>query len=658
MMNNSFYLKIAWTNLKKNSKIYVPYILACICAVITYYVMDSILLNEGLKGFRGADQLVMILRAGVVIIGIIAVIFLFYINSFLIKRRKKEIGIYNVLGMEKKHIARVLSIETIIIALVSLIIGVLGGTILGKLLFLILIKLLRLKEVLTFSISPIAIYNTFKLFSLIFLVILIANLCSVKANSPMELLRGGNKGEKEPKASVVVAILGIIILATGYIMAITIDSPIKSFPTFFIATILVIIGTYITFVSGSIIFLKKLKKNKKFFYKTNNFVSVSGMLYRMKQNAVGLASICILSTAVLITLSTTISLYAGQEESLKIKYPYDIEVGIDKTVNNDIFDILTYAREEGMSNNVKVKDFAEYDTLELLGFKDGNSFSSTNIDVTNISNIKGITLYTEEEFNKIEGKEENLEDNEVLVFSVGEKFNNSEVIINNNKFKVKKELEKIKIANENKNDFIEEFIIVVKDNFIIDTIEKSVDENSFKKSRHNVAFDVDGSQDDIMEFLNQVKSKISEYDETVMEDIFTDREEFYSVNGGFIFLGSFIGLLFIIGTVLIIYYKQISEGYDDSERFKIMQKVGMSKLEVKRTINKQILMVFFLPPLIAIVHIMFAFKIIIKLLSLFGMYSTSTLIIATCSTIFVFLILYIIVYRLTYRVYYKIVEQN
>ena len=657
-MNNSFYLKIAWTNLKKNSKIYVPYILACICAVVTYYVMDSILLNEGLKGFRGADQLVMILRAGVVIIGIIAVIFLFYINSFLIKRRKKEIGIYNVLGMEKKHIARVLSIETIIIALVSLILGVLGGTILGKLLFLILIKLLRLKEVLTFSISPLAIYNTFKLFSLIFLAILIANLCSVKANSPMELLRGGNKGEKEPKASVVVAILGIIILATGYIMAITIDSPIKSFPTFFIATILVIIGTYITFVSGSIIFLKKLKKNKKFFYKTNNFVSVSGMLYRMKQNAVGLASICILSTAVLITLSTTISLYAGQEESLKIKYPYDIEIGIDKTVNNDIFDILTYAREEGMSNNVKVKDFAEYDTLELLGFKDGNSFSSTNIDVTNISNIKGITLYTEEEFNKIEGKEENLEENEVLVFSVGEKFNNSEVIINNNKFKVKKELEKIKIANENKNDFIEEFIIVVKDNFIIDTIEKSVDENSFKKSRHNVAFDVDGSQDDIMEFLNQVKSKISEYDETVMEDIFTDREEFYSVNGGFIFLGSFIGLLFIIGTVLIIYYKQISEGYDDSERFKIMQKVGMSKLEVKRTINKQILMVFFLPPLIAIVHIMFAFKIIIKLLSLFGMYSTSTLIIATCSTIFVFLILYIIVYRLTYRVYYKIVEQN
>ncbi|MDU1414534.1 MAG: ABC transporter permease [Clostridium sp.] len=633
-MNNSFYLKIAWTNLKKNSKIYVPYILACICAVVTYYVMDSILLNEGLKGFRGADQLVMILRAGVVIIGIIAVIFLFYINSFLIKRRKKEIGIYNVLGMEKKHIARVLSIETIIIALVSLILGVLGGTILGKLLFLILIKLLRLKEVLTFSISPLAIYNTFKLFSLIFLAILIANLCSVKANSPMELLRGGNKGEKEPKASVVVAILGIIILATGYIMAITIDSPIKSFPTFFIATILVIIGTYITFVSGSIIFLKKLKKNKKFFYKTNNFVSVSGMLYRMKQNAVGLASICILSTAVLITLSTTISLYAGQEESLKIKYPYDIEIGIDKTVNNDIFDILTYAREEGMSNNVKVKDFAEYDTLELLGFKDGNSFSSTNIDVTNISNIKGITLYTEEEFN------------------------NSEVIINNNKFKVKKELEKIKIANENKNDFIEEFIIVVKDNFIIDTIEKSVDENSFKKSRHNVAFDVDGSQDDIMEFLNEVKGKISEYDETVMEDIFTDREEFYSVNGGFIFLGSFIGLLFIIGTVLIIYYKQISEGYDDSERFKIMQKVGMSKLEVKRTINKQILMVFFLPPLIAIVHIMFAFKIIIKLLSLFGMYSTSTLIIATCSTIFVFLILYIIVYRLTYRVYYKIVEQN
>ncbi|MBZ9606537.1 ABC transporter permease [Clostridium estertheticum] len=659
-MNSSFYFKFAKTNLKKNSKTYLPYILACISAIIMFYTMDCIVLNEGLDKIKGADALKMILKFAVKVIGLFSIVFLFYTNSFLIKRRKKEIGLYNVLGMEKKHIAKVLSIETLIVAAISLVLGVLGGIVVGKLIFLILINLMKLDITISssFSISVPAIIQTIELFSMIFAVILIGNLLQVKITNPIELLKGGQKGEKEPKTSWILAISGVIELAVGYGLAMYIESPLKAFTTFFIAVILVIAGTYSTFIAGSIAFLKILKKNKKFFYKTKNFVSVSGMIYRMKQNAVGLANICILSTAVLLTISTTVALYAGQESSLKIAYPLDVSISIGNRAAKENDKVANMIKEEAAKSHVTLKNQVEFDDKELITLQDKNSFKIAKSDVSAMSDVKSIHLCTLEDYNKMEGKAVALKDNEVLIFSVGKEFSYDSIVISGKKFKVKDHLNKIKIANKNKNNMIDEYRIIVKDmNTLKDTSEEE-NANEFVNATHRIAFDIDGNKEDTIKFCDSLKSHINAMKDSDFKSIYTTREDFYILNGGFIFIGCFLGLLFTMGTVLIIYYKQMSEGYDDRERFKIMQKVGMSKKEVKNTINKQILMVFFLPLAVAVMHIVVAFNVVSKLLSLFGLFSTSTLILAIAGTVVIFAVLYTVVYGLTAKTYYKIVQQE
>ncbi|MBU3146549.1 ABC transporter permease [Clostridium sp. CF012] len=659
-MNSSFYFKFAKTNLKKNSKTYLPYILACISAIIMFYTMDCIVLNEGLDKIKGADSLKMILKFAVNVIALFSIVFLFYTNSFLIKRRKKEIGLYNVLGMEKKHIAKVLSIETVIVATISLVLGILGGIIVGKLMFLILINLMKLDITISssFSLSVPAIIQTIELFSMIFVAILIGNLLQVKLTNPIELLKGGQKGEKEPKTSWILAISGVIELAIGYGLAMYIESPLKVFDIFFIAVILVIAGTYSTFTAGSIALLKMLKKNKKFFYKTKNFVSVSGMIYRMKQNAVGLANICILSTAVLLTISTTVALYAGQESSLKISYPLDVAISIGNATAKEKDRVANMIKEEAEKSGVTLKNQVELDDKELMTFQNENSFKIAKADVSVMSDIKSLHLYTLEDYNKMEGKAVALKDNEVLIFSVGKEFNYDSIVISGKEFKVKGKLNKIKIANKNKNNLIDEYRIIVKDtNALKDTYEEK-NANELVNANASIAFDIDGTKEDTIKFCDSLKSHINAMKDSNFQSIYTDREEFYIFNGGFIFIGCFLGLLFTMGTVLIIYYKQISEGYDDSERFKIMQKVGMSKKEVKNTINKQILMVFFLPLAVAVIHIAVAFNVVSKLLSLFGLFSTSTLILAIAGTVAIFAVLYAVVYRLTAKTYYKIVQQE
>ncbi|MGH4122241.1 MAG: FtsX-like permease family protein [Clostridium sp.] len=661
-MNSSFYFKFAKTNLKKNSKTYLPYILACICAIIMFYTMDCLALNEGLDKIRRADALKMILKSAVKVIALFSMVFLFYTNSFLIKRRKKEIGLYNVLGMEKKHIAKVLSSETVIVAIISLVLGILGGIIVGKLMFLILINLMKLDITISssFSLSVPAIIQTIGLFSMIFAAILIVNLLQVKLKNPIELLKGGQKGEKEPKTSWILAISGVIELAVGYGLAINIESPLKAFNIFCIAVLLIIAGTYSTFIAGSIAFLKILKKNKKFFYKTKNFVSVSGMIYRMKQNAVGLANICILSTAVLLTISTTVALYVGQESSLKIAYPLDVSISIKNraTTAKEKDKVANMIKEEAHKSNVTLKNQVEFDDKELITLQDKNSFKIPNPEVPITTDLKSIHLYTLEDYNKMEGKDASLKDNEVLIFSIGKEFNYDSIVINDKKFKVKDNLNKIKIANKNKNKVIDEYRIIVKDmNTLKDTSEDK-DVTGFVNATESIAFDIDGNKEDALKFCDSLKSHINAMKNSNFKSIYTAREEFYILNGGFIFIGCFLGLLFTMGTVLIIYYKQISEGYDDSKRFKIMQKVGMSKKEVKNTINKQILMVFFLPLAVAVMHIVVTFNVVSKLLSWFGLFSTSTLILAIAGTVVIFAVLYAIVYGLTAKTYYKIVQQE
>jgi putative ABC transport system permease protein len=659
-MNSSLYLRLAKTNLKKNSKTYLPYILACICSIIMFYTMDCIVLNKGLDQIRGSGSLKMILDFTVKVIGVFSVIFLFYTNSFLIKRRKKEIGLYNVLGMEKRHIAKVLSIETVIVAAVSLIIGILGGIIVGKLLFLILINLMKLDITISssFSISLPAIIQTVILFIIIFIATLAVNLFQVKITNPIELLKGGQKGEKEPKTSWILAIIGVIGIAVGYGIALSIDSPLKAFDKFFLAVILVIIGTYSTFTAGSIAFLKTLKKNKKFFYRTKNFVSVSGMIYRMKQNAVGLANICILSTAVLITISTTVALYVGQESSLKLKYPLDAEVNITNTTAEEKDRVIKLIEEEAAKNHVTLKNKIELNNKVLMMLQNKNTFKKAEKVSSFTKDICGINLCTLEEYNKFEGKNDTLNDNEVLIFSITNDYKYESIIINDKEYKVKKQLNKIKIENKNKNNFVDEYIVIVKDSNTVKTIFEQNNAGEATGFDYKSYFDMEGNKDNFVNFGDSLKNQINAMKNGSFNSIYLDREDFYITNGGFIFIGSFLGLLFTLATVLIIYYKQISEGFDDSERFKIMQKVGMSKKEVKNTINKQILMVFFLPLIVAVIHIAVAFNIVSKLLALFGMYSVTTLALAIAGTVLIFAVAYVIVYALTAKTYYKIVQQE
>ena len=660
-MKNSMYFNIANNNLRKNKKTYIPYILACIGTIMMFYIMNCIATNEGLDYVRGAGSLKILLGIGVKIIGLFSIIFLFYTNSFLIKRRKKEIGLYNVLGMEKKHIGKILTIETLMIGFGSLIIGIILGTILGKLLFLILINLLKVNINLssTFSISLASIKNTLFLFIPIFAVVLLQNIIMVKVNNPIELLKGGEKGEKEPKASLILTICAFGFLIVGYTMASTVDKPLKALSIVFIAIILVILGTYSLFTSGSIAILKLLKKNKSFYYKSKNFISVSGMIYRMKQNAVGLASICILCTAVLITISTTVSLYAGQDGSLKIAYPYETQIKIPASEKELYTKISEGLENKASDHNVKIIDLKEFNKFNLMVKADGENFKSAIEEKSSgIGDISVIQFYLLDDYNKIENKNIELKDDEALIFSISKEYNSDSIVINDNKFKIAKNLDSFKVVNKNENNITDEYCLVLKNQQVIENVCKDASDKGVLFSTHEIKFNLDGIKEDKIKFCESISSNLTNNKSANIGNIDIDRKDFYVVNGGFIFLGSFLGLLFILATVLIIYYKQISEGYDDSDRFQIMKKVGMSKEELKKVINKQVLMVFFFPVGIALIHTAFAFKPISKLLGLFGLFDINIFLIVTIIIAIVFIILYVIVYAITSNVYYKVVQQE
>lgn len=664
-MNNSFYFKLAKTNLKENWRIYCPYITACICTIMMFYIMDCINLNkeiyEKLEDISTTGLLKFLISAGVNLIGIFSVIFLFYTNSFLIKRRKKEIGIYNVVGMEKKHISIVLSIETLIIATASLILGILGGIIIGKLIFLILLNLLKVDVNLSssFSISLSAVINTIELFALIFLIILFANIMQIKNARTIDLLKGSRK---EPKTPWILTILGIIELAFGYGIALNFNFSIESFSkvyNVFAAVILVVLGTYSTFIGGSIVFLKLLKKNKKLFYKTKNFVSVSGMIYRMKQNSVGLASICILTTAVIIIISMTVSLYVGQEKSLRIANPFDVHVSIKNATAEEKDNVQNMLKEEAKENNISLKNNIEYSGKGMTVLKSNNSFTFTSNNLfTSTNHPMVIGLCPLDDYNKIENKNMSLEDNEVFIFSTGKAFNYNSIIINDREFKVKEKLDKLKTQNKISSNLIEDYIVIFKDKNTIKDIYKDTKGESLENLDYIISFDIDGNKEDISRFCNTLKNDSSSTKEFNFESIFFEREEANIKNGGFIFIGSFLGILLTIGTALIIYYKQISEGYDDRERFKVMQKAGMGNEEIKGTINKQMRIMFFLPLVASIIHIAFAFKFLIITLTVLLLLDLNIFFTCIAVTIVIFVALFGMFCKMTANTYYKIVQQE
>ena len=664
-MRSSVFSRLAATNLKNNRKTYVPYILTSILTVMMYYIMDGLSKNPYVT--EGNESLQICLQYANGIIIVFAVIFLFYTNSFLIKRRKKEIGIYNILGMGKQHIAKMLAVETTIMGLISIGAGLLFGVVFSKLMFLLLLKILHYDIRMGFSVSAQSIVTTIVLFAGIFLLTLVYNLLQIKLANPVELLRGGSQGEKEPKTKLLLAIFGAAALGTGYYIAITTESPVSALGMFFIAVLCVILGTYALFIAGSIVLLKLLRRNKRYYYQTKHFTAVSGMIYRMKQNAVGLANICILSTMVLVMVSTTVSLYVGVDDVLKTRFPNEFQINLkrpDVASEQRIADIVSGVTEK---NGVKPVSETGYHYGSLTAFLEKNEFQLYGAGDYSAEDACGVTLIPLEDYNKMEETTVNLAGDEVLLFYDGtDTFNQDTISLDGRNYRVAKELDGMKIKKKSASETIATYYIIMKDTNQIQACLDDAYQNSdldeewkalYQSMDYQYAFDMQGDEEHKTQAMTEIRNRITqEVPEAFCAGRELNRESFYSLYGGLLFIGIYLGAIFLMATVLIIYYKQISEGYDDRERYQIMQKVGMSKKEVKRSIQSQILTVFFLPLVAAVIHIAVAFRIITKLLVLLNLVNVPLFMNCTIATVVVFAVFYGIVYALTAREYYRLVN--
>jgi putative ABC transport system permease protein len=657
-MSKFFYAKLALTNIQKNGKTYYPYILTCIGTIAMYYIMHFISLNEGLEHMSGGDSLKSILHLGTYVVAIFSIIFLFYTNSFLIKRRKKEFGLFNILGMEKKHIATIMVWEAFFVAICSLLIGLITGILTSKLMFLLLLKILQFQVPFGFVISWDSLAATAILFIAIFIATLLNNLRQIHLSRPIELIKGGNVGEKEPKTKWLMTIVGFICLGIGYYIALTTESPLKAMNVFFLAVILVIIGTFALFTAGTITVLKALRKNKTFYYRTRHFISVSGMIYRMKQNAAGLASICILSTAVLVMLSTTVSLYIGMEDLLRTRYPQDITVSAENLSEEASEELRTMVLSEAESQ-LAITNEIHFRYQPLVAEQDNHSFGKSQEGSFN--RLAVLHLIPLSEYNRLENQTKTLKQNEVLLYAYRGEIPGDRLEIAGHTLDIKERISSLSIEGLSQELLVNTYSVIVPDTTMIQTLNLSLNgrESDATELAYYLGFDAQGDIEKEIALPTSIRKILNENSFSGRsEGREQSKEAFFSLYGGLFFLGIFLGGLFIMATVLIIYYKQISEGFEDKHRFGIMQKVGLSHSEIKGTIKSQVLMVFFLPLLMAVIHIAFAFKIITKLLALLNLMNVTLFAITTAGTILVFAVLYAIVYVLTARVYYRIVSST
>ena len=642
-MNNFIYEKLAVTNLKNNRKTYVPYIFTGVLTVMMFYIIDALSSGEGIT--QNTLKICLQYATGVIIV--FAVIFLFYTNSFLIKRRKKEIGVYNILGMGKRHIARMMAVETILTAGISILSGLVFGIIFGKLMYLLLLKILHNSVDMQFSVNGTAIVQTVILFAGIFLLTYLYNILQIQLVNPVELLHGGNQGEKEPKSRWLLVIVGVAALGNGYWIALTTEAPLEALLKFFVAVVCVIIGTYALFIAGSIVVLKILRKNKAYYYNPKHFTSVSGMIYRMKQNGAGLANICVLSTMVLVMVSTTVSLYAGMEDILDSRFPRDVSIVCNEADTNNEETLQRLIKEQCEKAGVKITDRVRYRYGSMNAVLKENNLEKVEQYYPD-NHFYYVEMITQEEYNRIEKQNVSLKEQEILIYTTNGKCGKKQINIAGQNYQVKKELSEMTSQPKSTAEMYKTLYIVFANAEQIERIEPFSYADKF-----NLKGD-DGKQKEALEQIqNEFYEKIPD---GMMESRMLSRSSFYELYGGLFFIGIYLGSMFIMATVLIIYYKQISEGYDDRERYQIMQKVGMSKKEVKRSIRSQVLSVFFLPLVVAVIHVAVAFKVMTKILGVLNLTNVSLFAVCTIITIAVFAVFYIIVYSITAKEYYRIVN--
>ncbi len=677
-MKMNLYPKLAWHGIIKNKKTYVPFLLTSIGLVMMFYIVSYLTYNKSVKQMRGGDDMQMILSWGVPVVAFFVVIFLFYMNSFLMRRRKTEFGLYNILGMGKGNIARILLWQNLMLFVVSTVGGLGMGILLSKLAELCAAKMLSNQASLVFVIEPNAVRNTLLLTVLSFVLILLYSLGQIHVAKPVELLHGEKTGEKPPKARWLLALIGVVLLSTAYYLAVTTKEPVQALLVLFVAIVLVIIGSYLLFICGSVALCKLLQKNKKYYYKLNHFISVSSMSYRMKRNGASLASICILSTGVLVMISSSLCLRIGEDESLHTRYPRDIEVGIVTKDYDQSIAAASYIEQQvdavlQASHQTRKNELA-YNNLNFTALLDGSDISIkkyTEISGTqyaeSIDNLVILNIVTLDTYEKITGTTETLGKNEVLLHMFRGKFNGDSLNLDDQlQFHVQKQVPAYAESGDNAAAINPTMYLVVPDG---DTM-KQLYEYQYAAYGKEMAssyqtwmgFDLDCDADTQMELTEQLYDQFAEGSEThpnyfyEIKGLETQRYSFYSLFGGLLFLGILLSVVFLFGTVLIMYYKQISEGYEDAARFEILQKVGMTRKEIRKSINSQILTVFAAPLLASGIHLCFAFPLIQKLLLMFGLSNTPLLVGITVGSYLIFGILYAVMYKATSRSYYQLVK--
>ena len=656
--------KLAISNLIKNRKLYYPFALAVLLAVTISYLFYSLAFNPKIGDLRGASAIQFTLQLGFIVVTFASAVIVLYANSFVMKNRSKELGVYGMLGLEKRHLIGMTFKELLIFGLVTVTAGIGIGALFDNLIFALLLKLAKMKVELVATFQWSVVLTVLLVFGVIFLVLVFLNALRIIRMDALQLSREKAKGEKKGRFLILQTLIGLITLGSGYYLAQSVKDPISATLTFFIAVLLVIVATYLLFNAGITVFLQLLKKNKRYYYKPNNLISVSNLIFRMKKNAVGLATIAILSTMVLVTMSAATSIYNGSENIKKLMYPHDFDVKGQNVEVEDLDKLLTqYASEKNLT--ISNKDVLSYASFGLSS-QDGTKLTTFEKGQNNVMPKTVFLVFDQKDYEKITGQKLNLTGNEVGLWAKNDQLKGQKAFsLNNQEYRIKEEIQQDFIINHVSNQYV--LLLSDYNYLVVPDLQSFLDkyQDSAIYTQLYGGMDVTASQeeqlklsDDFDEYVNNFSHNLQSedgmvYNGTTRSDAIAQMNALF---GGILFIGIFLSIIFMVGTVLVIYYKQISEGYEDRERFVILQKVGLDQKQIKQTINKQILTVFFLPVIFAFLHLAFAYHMLSLILKVIGVVDTAMMLSVTLSICGIFALIYVLIFMITSRSYRRIVQ--
>ena len=656
--------KLAVSNLIKNRKLYYPFALAVLLAVTISYLFYSLTFNPKMVEMRGGSSIQFTLQLGLIVVTLASAIIVLYANSFVMKNRSKELGIYGMLGLEKRHLIGMTFKELLIFGLVTVTAGIGIGALFDNLIFALLLKLSKMKVELVATFQWPVVLSILLVFGLIFLVIVFLNAIRIIRMDALQLSREKAKGEKKGRFLVFQTILGLLSLGSGYYLAQSVTNALLAISTFFLAVILVILGTYLLFNAGITVFLKMLKKNKKYYYKPNNLISVSNLIFRMKKNAVGLATIAILSTMVLVTMSAATSIYNGSENIKKLLYPHDMSISGQNVEVEDLDQLLTqYAKEKNLT--ISTKDVLSYASFGLSS-QDGTKLTAFEKGQNNVMPKTVFLVFDQKDYEKMTGQKLNLTNNEVGLFAKNDGLKGQKAFsLNNQNYTIKEAIQQDFLRDHVANQYVllisdynylvvsnlQDFLDKYQDSAIYTQLYGGMDVTASKEEQLKLSDDFDAYVNNFSHNLKNENGMV--YGANIASE---STVEMNALFGGVLFIGIFLSIIFMVGTVLVIYYKQISEGYEDRERFVILQKVGLDQKQIKQTINKQVLTVFFLPLAFAFLHLAFAYHMLSLILKVVGVVDSAMMLSVTLSICGIFALVYVLIFMITSRSYRKIVQ--